>query len=66
LLLIEIFIIGNFLVYQDRVETNFLEFLFIIFEVTIVVEQWQALFVTIFLFFVSFHCPQLFAAPLPY
>jgi len=31
--------IGNFMVYQDRIETNFSLVSFIIFEVNIVIEQ---------------------------
>ena len=65
-------IMGNFMVYQDRLETNlfqlfkhtqnsewFYTIYAIIFEVNIVDEQEQTYLTTIFLFFISFNCPQL-------
>jgi len=68
--------IGNFVVYQDRIETQSLQLSeypensewfsiisVIIFEVNIVDEQKQTLLVTIFLFFISFHCPKMFYCP---
>jgi len=64
-------VIGNFMVYQDRLEINSLQLFghpdrmifyisISIFEVNIVIEQKQTWLVTIFLFFTSFHCPQHF------
>ena len=66
-------IISNFVVYQDRLEINSLQLFehlensewfsmisVIIFAVNIVDEQKQSQYVTIFLFFISFRCPQLF------
>ena len=78
-------ITGNFVVYQDRLETYSLQLFehpensewfstisVIIFEVNTVDEQKQTLLVTIFLFFISFHCSKIFycslcltAAPAP-
>jgi len=67
--------VRNFAVDQDRYETNLLQrfaqqenskwfsiISFIIFEVNVVAEQKQTL-TTSFLFFIIFHCPQLFIAP---
>jgi len=70
---------GNFMVYQDRFVKNLLQLFghpensewfsissIIIFEVNIVDEQKQTQLVTTFLFFISFHCPQLFyCSPCP-
>jgi len=66
-------IIGNFVVYQDRLKINLLQLFghpdnlewfsiisVIIFEVKIVDEHKQTLLVTIVLFFISFHCPKMF------
>jgi len=66
-------IIRHFIVYKDLVETNLLQLFahpedskwfsiifVIIFEISIVTEQKQSQSITIFLSFVSFHCPQLF------
>jgi len=72
-------IVGNFMVYQDRLETNLLQLLghpeisewfsiisVIIFEANIVDEQKQTYLVTIFFIFTSFHCSQLFyCSPCP-
>ena len=71
-------IIGHFIVYQDHLETNLLQLFAhpensdwfsiifaMIFEVNIVEEQKQAQLATIFLLFLSFHCPQLFYCPPP-
>jgi len=64
---------GNFMVYQDRLETNLLQLFThpensewfsiisaIIFKVNIAHEQKQTQLTTICLFFISFHCLQLF------
>jgi len=66
------------MVYQDQLETNLLQLFehpensewfskisVISFEVDIVDEQKQTELGTIFLFFISFHWPQLFSPPLP-
>ena len=66
-------IIGNFMVYQDWLETKLLQLFehpensewfstnfVIIFEVSIVDEQKQTYLLTFCLFFTSFHCSQLF------
>jgi len=66
-------IIGNFMANQDWLETNLLQLFghpenskwysknfVIILEVGIVDEQKQTYLVAIYLFFTSFHCPQLF------
>jgi len=69
---------GNFMAYQDRLETNLLQvfgtqkiqndfpsfLLAYLFEVNIVDEQKRIQLVTIF--FISFHCPQMFyCSPFP-
>jgi len=71
-------IISKFLFYKDRLETKLLQRFAhrensewfsiisgIIFEFNIVAEQKQAQMVTIFLFFINFHCLQLFYCPAP-
>jgi len=65
--------IGNFIFYQDWIETDLLKLFahpeisewfsvisVIIFEINIVAEQKQAQVATIFLFFISFHWAQFF------
>jgi len=69
-------IIGNFIVYKDRIETVLLKLsahpensdwfsviFVIVFEVKIVAEKKQTQLVMIYLFFVRFHCAQLFNCP---
>ena len=69
-------IVAIFVVDQDRLKTNLLQLFgrpefsewysiisVIIFEINIVDEQKQTLLVTIFVFFISFHCPKIFYCP---